>query len=99
MSLFQCDNCGVVENTACSLQGTQPMFDDFDWTGIENRKGKLLCSQCAPDKFLDGTDTELGVWHDEFPRTLLAMGMFKTNNRGNLEHIETGSTDFMLYKL
>jgi hypothetical protein len=30
---------------------------------------------------------------------LLPIGMFKTNQRGNLEHIETGSEDCRAYAL
>ncbi len=90
MSLFQCEVCGCIENTALAFQGIKPMADDFDFTGIENRKGKLLCSECAPTKFNDGTDTGLGKWHGEFEKKYLPLGEYKTDRRGNLEHIETG---------
>jgi len=46
MSLFQCEHCGCVENTAVARQGFKMIndwFDWFDWAGIEGRKGKLLC--------------------------------------------------------
>lgn len=59
MSLFVCDECGVVENTALAGYG--------GWWG-RNRKdlghgergvgdGKGRCSQC-----------NLGKWHGRFPR-------------------------------
>jgi hypothetical protein len=44
----------------------------------------MLCSACDPD---------IGRWHDKFPRLFLPKGMFVTNERGNLAHIETGSED------
>ena len=99
MSLFQCEVCGCVENTTCAFQGIKPMADEFDFTGIEDRKDKLLCSACAPTKFEDGTSTELGGWHGEFQRRFLPLGMFKTNKVGNLEHIETGEENYLNYEI
>ncbi|CAH0531857.1 hypothetical protein CTH30272_04105 [Allocatenococcus thiocycli] len=49
-----------------------------------------ICSACDPD---------IGEWHGEFKRVFLPKGMFKTNKQGNLEHIETGDTDFTKYKI
>jgi hypothetical protein len=50
MSLFQCQNCGCVENTALSSQGFR-WIELFDWTGIEVRRSNLLlCSACGPSK-------------------------------------------------
>lgn len=93
MSLYQCDYCGCCENTALGMQpGTPPRW--FDWAGIENRRGMELCSACMPTRFADGSPTECGKWHGEFDRVFLPKGKFKTNRRGNLEHIETGSEDF-----
>jgi hypothetical protein len=70
----------------------------FDWSGIENRKGKLLCSVCGPTKYADGTATRYGKWHGQFLRTFLPMGQFKTNRVGNLEHIVTGE-DFRKFAI
>ena len=71
----------------------------FDWTGIEELKGKSLCSACGPTRYRDGTITEYGKWHDRFERVFLPKGMFKTNRVGNLEHIESGSEDIRKYIL
>lgn len=49
-----------------------------------------ICSACDPD---------IGEWHGEFKRVFLPKGMFKTNKQGNLEHIETGETDFSKYEI
>lgn len=49
-----------------------------------------VCSACDPD---------IGDWHGEFRRVFLPKGMFKTNSVGNLEHIETGDTDFRKYEI
>lgn len=100
MSLFQCENCGCVENTALSCQGCIGFAESFfDWSGFEGRKGKKLCSVCGPTKMFDGTPSGLGAWHDQFKRVMLEPGTFKTNSVGNLEHIETGDTDFKKYEL
>ena len=56
-------------------------------------------SACGPTKYRSGEPTEYGEWHGEFDRVFLPMGEFKTNQRGNLEHIETGSEDFRKFEL
>ncbi|MCK4793046.1 MAG: hypothetical protein KAV87_55465 [Desulfobacteraceae bacterium] len=99
MSLFQCECCGCCENTALAPM-TRYLPDIYDWNGMEQLKGKELCSACAPGHFADGQGfTDYGEWHDQFPRVFLPKGMFKTNRVGNLEHIETGSEDFRQYEI
>jgi hypothetical protein len=98
VSLFQCQHCGCCENTALACQGCDGYAETFfDWTGIEDRKGKKLCSACAPTRYSEGEPTKLGKWHDEFPRVFLPLGMFRTARNGNLEHVETGDQDFRKY--
>lgn len=100
MSLFQCQHCGCAENTALAGQGCSGYSEEFyDWSGIEDRKGKKLCSACAPTKYAGGTPTRFGSWHGQFPRYFLELGTFKTNKEGNLEHILTGDTDYRKYAL
>jgi hypothetical protein len=99
MSLFQCENCGCVENTALSSQCTKWMPEVFDWEGIEDLEGKALCCVCAPKKFSDGNPTKFGKWHNHFPRMFLSKGEWETNKEGNLSHKKTGETDFEKYKL
>lgn len=100
MSLFQCEHCGCCENTALSGQGCGGFTVKwYDWTGIEDRKGKKLCSACGPTKYKDGTPTEFGEWHGQFPRTFLPMGMFFTNREGNLAHMGTKETNFRKYAI
>lgn len=99
MSLFQCENCGCCENTALSCRGFR-FTDSFDWSDAPELKGKLLCSACGPKKFLYETDmVGGGKWHGRFERVFLPKGMFKTNEVGNLEHIETGSEDYRPYAI
>jgi hypothetical protein len=99
MSLFQCENCGCAENTALSFQGFKVMAHCFDWTGKEHLNGKKVCSACGPEKDKHGGDTECGKWHNQFKRTFLPIGMFKTNGVGNLEHKETGETNYKKYEI
>jgi hypothetical protein len=99
MSLFQCQRCGCCDNTALAEGRPESTSDFYDWTGIEDRKGKRLCSACAPTKYSDGTPTEFGAWHGKFPRTLLPLGMFRTNKVGNLAHIDTGDEDYRKYAI
>lgn len=97
MSLFQCEVCGCVENTACAAQGFVMMRRLFDWSYAPEREGKLLCSVCGPVRHSDGTPTEFGEWHGRFSRTFLPLGQFVTNDRGNLAHRETGDEDYHAY--
>lgn len=95
MSLFQCENCGCVENTALSSQGFNGFFEKFfDWGYAPELKGKKLCSACGPVKYSDGDDTEYGRWHGVFTREYLPIGMFVTNGAGNLAHKETGDENY-----
>lgn len=100
MSLFQCQVCGCCENTALSMQGCNGFaVNFFDWSGIENKKGKKLCSACAPTKYSDGTPSNLGKWHNRFDQVFLPLGMFITNRVGNLEHKETHSENYRDYAI
>lgn len=98
MSLFQCQRCGCVENTALSGQGMS-WPDLFSWVGIEERRGIKLCSACGPTAYRDNAPTKYGKWHGRFVRTFLPMGMFRTAQNGNLEHIQTGEQDYRKYVL
>lgn len=70
-----------------------------------------LCSACCPVWF-DKGDYGIGlcpcprpgrhgggVWHGEFDRMFLPMGMFYTNREGNLAHKETHDTDVQKYAI
>lgn len=92
MSLFQCQNCGCKENTALADQGCDGYAEEFfDWAGLEDRKGKKLCSACAPPKYSDGSPSGLGKWHGEFDRVFLPMGAYRTGRDGNLEAVTNAS--------
>lgn len=84
MSLYQCEECGALENTALgwfwcrNLESAKPQF-----------KGRALCSECGPDQ----------KWHGRFDKLLLPKGMFVTNSDGNLAHRETGDTNVRKYEV
>jgi hypothetical protein len=90
MSLFQCDKCGCLDNTACGGNYHLRHRRNEDWYGIPN--GVALCCACTPSHTLDGelVNKRAGKWHNEFDRVFLPKGEFFTNNDGNLEHKETG---------
>lgn len=65
MSLFVCDLCGCVDNTALGhfWGRNSDMFAD------KSLKGKALCSECSPAEFKDGSKHEDGgKWHGRFPK-------------------------------
>ncbi len=99
MSLYQCENCGCMENTALGLYACRNMKDMYNWTGKEHLQGKKLCCVCAPTHYLGGTATKYGKWHNQFSRVFLPKGKFWTNGKGNLEHIETKSERYRDYAL
>ena len=88
MSIYQCDDCGCAENTACG------------WFHSRNSKtlnkpedvGKKLCSACATTEWPSGDAKKDfdGTWHNKFKRTFLPHGEFFTNQQGNLQHTESG---------
>ena len=93
MGLFQCERCGCAENTACGVGMFYHAPSSFDWSFAPELKGKRLCSVCGPVRLAGGqpTITE-GKWHGLFPRMFLPMGMYVTDNQGNLVHRDTSAS-------
>lgn len=101
MSMFQCQVCGCAENTALTACGHAGLNDDcMDWSEHPERRGKALCSACAPGKHSDGTECDDGgQWHGQFDRIFLAPGEWATNKQGNLEHHTTGATNYRDFQI
>lgn len=83
MSLYQCQECGCIENTACGwywyTEHTDPKFKD-----------RKLCSVCAPRHFSDGTETDHdGKWHGRFERRFFPLGTMETDDKGNIRKKES----------
>lgn len=65
MSLFVCDKCGCIENTALGWYWGAFMKD----LTTKETYGKVFCSECAPLEFPDGEKTRFdGKWHGKFPK-------------------------------
>lgn len=80
MSLYQCEQCGCKENTACGW------YHYTEHTDLKYNRRKL-CSACAPTNFSDGTPTDFtGEWHGDFQRTFYPKGVMMTNRVGNLDY-------------
>lgn len=101
MSLFQCDKCGVVENTALSDGARMFLWDgdsdvsekvDESWKAMVGMdwRGKQFCSVCSPVWFT--ADGNFGVgpnpdakWHGKFPQEFHPIGTKHTDRFGNIE--------------
>lgn len=61
MSLYRCQQCGCVENTAFGFHAIRywPEWPD-------DIRGKALCSACGPARFRTGAPTGFGKWHGRF---------------------------------
>lgn len=89
MSLYQCQRCGCIENTACGHYHcrTTDLFTDF-LPGTE--KGMKLCSECGPRKYASGKPTEYGKWHNHFEKAYYPLGSLVTDNNGNIRFKDNG---------
>lgn len=59
MSLFKCEGCGCVENTAlCGLVWEPDPSSPPGVFPVKERR-KLICSECNPD---------IGIWHGAFKK-------------------------------
>lgn len=67
--LYVCAKCGCIENTALGLYWAKSRPELFIWdeSNIEFR-GKALCSECAPKIYSNNKPTELGTWHNKWPK-------------------------------
>lgn len=78
MSIYQCEECGCAENTACGWYH-YTIHDD------ERYNKRNLCSACGPKLLNNGSETGLGRWHGRFERRFYPLGVMKTSDVGNLE--------------
>lgn len=65
MPLFVCDECNCIENTALGHYWgrNHTKFKD------SSKNGKVLCSECAPSEFEDGSiNSNWGKWHNQFEK-------------------------------
>lgn len=64
MPCFVCENCECIENTALSSYWATNARDMW----LVEFSGKILCSECAPPTYKDGSPSGLGEWHGRFPK-------------------------------
>jgi len=96
VAVFQCDQCGVAENSALGVYNSRHRNSRF-FSDVKD--GEALCCMCAPFTYKDGSPTKYtGQWHNRFKRHYLPKGTCFTNENGNLEHTETGLIGTALYK-
>lgn len=92
MALFQCDECGCVENTAhgqCRRRNSKNLV-------ISKDLGRYLCSADTHPTFPSGANNPKGGrWHNYFRRDFLEIGKWKMDPDGyGLIHKETGVTNW-----
>lgn len=78
MSLYQCEECGCIENTACGhyhCRGVKDLSTD----------PRALCSVCGPKTYPNGEPTEYGEWHGRFERKFYPKGTLETDKVGNIK--------------
>lgn len=69
MSLYVCDRCHSIENTALGMFNRASAHKR--WFGDAIKEGEKLCSACTPSHFVDGSkNSKGGGWHDAFYREL-----------------------------
>ena len=96
MSIFQCEECGCAENTACGWYQSR----NSERVTPKEFLGRKLCSACAPTEYPSGKSNGFNnTWHGKFKRTFLPHKEFKTNDNGNIEHIESGLIGNVAYSV
>ena len=80
MSLFICQNCGCIENTACGHWWARETC--IFGGGLERM---ALCSACMPDHYASGESCFKGGkgWHGHFPRVQATPEEIERHGRGN----------------
>lgn len=65
MSLFVCDKCHCVENTALGRYHSRNISNMW----ADDNFGQALCSECAPLTYKSGEKTHFdGTWHGKFSK-------------------------------
>lgn len=81
MSIYQCDTCGCLDNTALTWWCLKCKPDLWHRSELN---GKALCSACTPKVFKNGDPTGLGKWHGQFERRFFLIGSLYTGPNGGV---------------
>lgn len=97
MSLFQCEECGCVDNSATSMFNVR----NNKRLTPEEFLGRELCCVCGPQTFASGEPISKinGEWHNLFERTFLPKGEWVEDGTGDLTHKDTGETDYLQHEI
>lgn len=82
MALFQCQECGCVENSSSGWYHAKGR----GYTKDKEKDKKELCSECGPTEYSDGTPTKLGQWHNRFTKKIYPLGSLYTDGEGNVRY-------------
>ena len=85
MSIFVCDKCGCIENTALGFYWGKNFKDMWADKSLQDL---AICSECAPHEFSDGGKSGYGQWHGKFPKRQWD-GKREVINRKELLHATT----------
>lgn len=67
MSMFVCDECGCIDNSALGGNWHNRFQNTKLFIGIKDNVA--LCAACTPATFKSGAPTKAGgVWHNQFPQ-------------------------------
>ncbi len=80
VSLYQCEKCGCVENTALGFYHSRTLSDLWP----SEYTGKALCSECGPTKYRSGEPAQYGKWHGKFPKKVYPLDSLYTDDVGNI---------------
>lgn len=81
VSLYQCDKCSCVENTALGHYHCRGMPEMWPAEYVN----KKLCSACGPPKYRNGEPNEdCGQWHGRFKRECFPLDSLYTDRDGNV---------------
>lgn len=67
MSTYICTKCGCIDNTACGGNYWNVVCHNNGYAD-ENANKELLCVECTPVFFKDGSGGKGGVWHNSFKK-------------------------------
>jgi len=70
VSLFVCEKCHCIENTALGRWWSRNSADIWP----DKDLGLALCSECGPSTYRDGTPTRFGQWHGRFEKHMAKKG-------------------------
>lgn len=88
MSIYQCEHCGVIENTSTGFYHCRNM-DIFSEYIPGTQRGMKLCCVCGPRAYKSGNPTKYGKWHNRFEQSYYPLDSIYTDKDGNARFKDT----------